>query len=153
MANDGGVYRSSEFDATHDIMKWQLGNGLATLQLQGPFAGVAIAGNAPSLYFGVPDNDDFFSLNGGRNWQNNPIIDCGDCGSWFADPAQPNRVLEFDREPRWVLYTNPEANLYPDPKQTFHFVPLPSKFITKPLTGYRPIILTPDGQEALNDGD
>jgi hypothetical protein len=159
MANDGGVYRSAEFDSAHDRMKWELGSGLSTLQLQGPFAGVAVASNAPALYFGVPDNDDFFSLDGGATWQNNPVIDCGDCLPWFADPAQPNRVLEFDRPPPfgtggWWLYTNPQQNGYPNPGERYKSVPPPpGGLIGNYFTGYRPIILTLDGEEPLSDGD
>jgi hypothetical protein len=153
MANDGGVYRSAAFDPEHDSVGWHLGSGLATLQLQGPFAGVAIAGNAPALYFGVPDNDDFFSLNGGATWQNSQVINCGDCPPWFADLAQPNRVLEFDRNPYWILGTNPEQNQYWRPGLLDKFVPLPPGFASDPFRGYRPIILTRDGEEPLTDGD
>jgi hypothetical protein len=153
MANDGGVYHSTDGGAT-----WQWGSGLATLQLQGPFAGVAVAGNAPALYFGVPDNGNFFSLNRGATWQD-PITDCGDCGPWFADPAQPHRVLEFPLGPSLVLHTDPLENRYPNPGpgamegRDYRPVPLPTTFAANPYIGYRPIILTPQSEAPLRDGD
>ncbi|MGH9839377.1 MAG: hypothetical protein ACREEM_11400, partial [Blastocatellia bacterium] len=160
MGNDGGIYRSVNGGVT-----WTLGGGFATLQPEASFAGVALPGKPPALYFGVWDNDDFFSLDGGAKWDNNNVINCGDCRPWFSDPAQPNRVLEFDRHPRWVLYNNPDKNAYPDPGNNSHFgfVHLPpdsnvsvgGKDIPPSIVfkGYRPIVLTLSGEDPPGDGD
>jgi hypothetical protein len=162
MANDGGIYRS-----TDGGMVWQLGSGLATLQPQSSFAGVALPGKPPALYMGVPDNDNFFSLDGGDTW-GNPLPECGDCGPWFSDPAQPNRVLEFDRtafdknhipSASWSLYVNPKSDAYPDPSNASHArfnrpLPLPFVDVTDAAgKGYKPIILTPINEDPLGDGD
>jgi hypothetical protein len=71
MANDGGVYRCTDFRApsappdTDDGQTCVLGDYLSTLAVQFPFAGVSLAGKKPALYFGVPDNDNFFTRDGG----------------------------------------------------------------------------------------
>jgi uncharacterized repeat protein (TIGR01451 family) len=112
MGNDGGVYRSTDGGVT-----WSLTGGLATLQPPSSFAGVALPGKAPALYFGVPDNDNFFSLNGGVIDWKDPVSGCGDCSSWFSDPAQPDRVLEQagrDNPPGFALYFKRPAEVYPN---------------------------------------
>jgi uncharacterized repeat protein (TIGR01451 family) len=159
MANDGGVYRNSDFRSpttSDDGVNWKAGDKLATLAAQFPFAGLAVLGRPPALYFGVPDNDDFFSLDGGGTWANNPQQDCGDCGAWFADPAQPNRVLEFFRAPPpgWFLYRNPTGE-YPNPETDFlgRLTPLQADLGFLPLQGYRPLVLTLKDEAPEPDGD
>jgi uncharacterized repeat protein (TIGR01451 family) len=156
MANDGGVYRNSDFrrpSSTDAGMKWKLGDKLATLAAQFPFAGVAVLGKpGPALYFGGPDNDNFFSTDGGSHW-GNPVTGCGDCGAWFADPAQPNRVLEFARGPGWFIYRN-SAGEYPNAEADPKFIPTPTDLGYLPVGGYRPLVLTLKDKEAPEpDGD
>jgi len=172
MGNDGGVYRSTDGGRI-----WSLTSGLATLQPQSSFAGVARLGTGPALYFGVPDNDNFFSPDAGATWKD-PLTGCGDCGPWFSDPAQPDRVLEAagrDNPPGFALYVNrmgglPDAS---DPSQR-KAIPIPGRcsggatppcpqgqdyiFETLALSGidaqgYRPIILTLGSEHPLSDGD
>ena len=150
MANDGGVYRSNDGGMT-----WKLGDKLATLQPSSLFAGVSVAGKPPALYFGVPDNDNYFSLDGGNTWSD-PVTGCGDCGAWFANPALPDRVIEFNRGPSLSLYIN-EAGGYPNAgdEAQRHEIPLPDESGTaRALKGYRPLILTTqDDKKALSDTD
>jgi hypothetical protein len=67
------------------------GRGLETLD---PI-NIAGIGGAPALYMGCGDNDDFFTVDGGQIW-GDPTSFCGDCDAWFADIADPTRVLQFD---------------------------------------------------------
>jgi hypothetical protein len=153
IANDGGVYLSTEGGKDGS---WVLGSGLATLQPTTKFAAVTLLGKAPALYFGVPDNDDFFSLDGGSTWKNHPIFDCGDCGPRFSDPAESDRVLEIEGPGRGSIAVH-NRNI-----TNFHIPPFPPGFIGEsPVEagasvskeGYRPIILTLQGEDPLPDGD
>jgi hypothetical protein len=170
MANDGGVYRNRDFrnpverinlncepvnSITADVgMSWGLGDQLATLQVPFPFAGVAVAGKPPALYFGTPDNDNYFSLDGGATWRD-PQTTCRDCGAWFADPAQPNRVIEFGRGPYVVLHVSPSAAEYPDAgaRHPEHSLGPDPAVGSRPIAGYRPLILTGENEAPLPDGD
>lgn len=160
MSNDGGVYRSADGGRN-----WQLLPGLPVLpfSLQSRFAGLALSGNptgGPALYFGVPDNDDFFTLDGGRIWHDDPKESCGDCPPYFADPTQPNRVLKSGRSDEWRLYDSSSVLEYPDPRKPGHLkatIPLPagsSVLLGEGyLKGYNPIVLTPITEQPLPDGD
>ena len=155
-SNDGGVYRSDDCGET-----WLPAEaGLSTLAAIN-VAGVARPGKAPALYFGTGDNDDFYSLDGGAIWRNG-ANDCGDCGAWYADPAQPDRVLDISRTiPLFGLFQN-QSNPgdYPDagdPHQLY-LAPKPtappgqdSGVIMYPVT--RPIIQTLANEAPLPDGD
>jgi hypothetical protein len=156
MANDGGVYRCSNFrtpSATDDGETCILGDTLSTLAVQFPFAGVAVAGKPPALYFGVPDNDNFFTLDGGEHW-GDPVTSCGDCGPWFADPTQPNRVVEFNRGASVSLYINKSGG-YPDAadQSQQHLIPLPEDLGARSRRGYRPLVLTTQHEQPLGDTD
>jgi uncharacterized repeat protein (TIGR01451 family) len=158
MGNDGGVYRS-----TDQGVEWSLTEGLSILNLQARVAGLRLLPipPAPALYFGVPDNDNFFSLDGGVTWNDHPR-GCGDCNPWFSDPAQPSRVLDIEGPGRGEIAIDLSNPQFPDGTRSIN-VPFPSGFeyafepgvpITK--QGYRPIILTLggfEGEEALPDGD
>jgi FG-GAP-like repeat len=175
MANDGGVYRSTDGGAS-----WSLGSGLATLQPQN-IAGLSKPGHEPALYMGLGHNDNFFSLNGGKVW-GDPVNACGDCGPWFADPAQPSRVLEIagrDDPRALALYTEDVVfHNYPDPSLGVYrkSIPLPggcsggsippcpdgeayvvgsNASADYPLArlGDRPIVLTTSGESPEPDGD
>jgi photosystem II stability/assembly factor-like uncharacterized protein len=149
MANDGGVYWSDDGGQT-----WNLAEGLETVDPVN-IAGVAGIGNRPALYMGTGDNDDFCSLDGGQTWLD-PNTGCGDCDAWFADIAQPKRVLQFD--PRGAGLRMRTANGYPDATsgaQT-HNVPAPrnSNASSGPvIAGYRPVIRTLATELPLPDGD
>ena len=149
MGNDGGVFRSTDGGAA-----WSLTAGLTTLQPASKFAVLAPGSRLPQLFFGVSDNDDFFSPNGGETWQNDEIYNCNDCGPRFSDPAQPDRVLEMEGADRGGIAVN-STNL-------LHLAPFPVGFINEsPLEagfsvskeGYRPIIFTLSGEENLPQGD
>jgi BNR/Asp-box repeat len=173
MANDGGVYRSDDGGET-----WELGDGLATLAPIN-LAGCARPGVPPALYMGTGDNDDFFTLDGGARW-GDPVSGCGDCDPWFADPAQPSRVLSFaarDYPPGFGLFTA-AVGMFPDASDgnSRRAIPVPSRCRSSPglppcpngpgdvinesnaisnfsIAGYRPIVLTLATEEPLDDGD
>ena len=111
MANEQGVHYSVRKVDMDGGFSWKLASGLATLQPKSGLAAVKLPGKPPALYMGTRDNDNFFTLDGGFEW-GNPLNgrECGDCGPWFSDPAQPNRVLVFNRKccglenTLWSLY-------------------------------------------------
>lgn len=154
MANDGGVYRS--IDGGHS---WVLGRGLATLAA-GHIAGLAAPGRAPALYINTGDNDNFFSLDGGTSWRG-AGSGCGDCGPWFADPAQAFRVLSFSHrvgdQSLFDLYRNPSGD-YPNPRGSGSPVSVPCPpgdcdTLKLAERGYTPIVLTLAGENPPQDGD
>jgi hypothetical protein len=132
-----------------------LGDQLSTLAVQFPFAGLALAGKQPALYFGVPDNDNFFTLDGGNHW-GNPVTECNDCSAWFADSTQPNRVVEFNRGPSVSIYVN-NAGGYPDAgdNSQLHVIPLPEDACRgfNCQRGYKPLVLTDSDEQPLADTD
>ena len=151
MANDGGVYRSDDGGVI-----WKQGGGLSTLQPFSIFAGVAIKGRPPALYFGVPDDDNFFTLDGGATWKD-PVGFCGDCGEWASDPAQPNRVLEFagrDNPPGFAVYSSAPGS-FPNAADSSqrHASPFPEGLVSDTAIGYRPVVLTPNGETPPGDSD
>jgi uncharacterized repeat protein (TIGR01451 family) len=159
MANDGGVYRSVDGG-----MHWSLTEGLSILNLQGRVAAVApLPLIPPSLYFGVPDSDNFFSLDGGQTWRDHPR-GCGDCNPWFSDPRQPSRVLDIEGPDRGNIAIDLSNPLFPDGTRSIS-VPFPSGLVYGspapgenpgvPTTkqGYRPLIFTMEGEDPLPDGD
>ena len=170
MANDGGVYYSVRKVDMDGGFSWKLASGLATLQPESGLAAVKLPGKPPALYMGTRDNDNFFTLDGGFEW-GNPLNgrECGDCGPWFSDPAQPNRVLVFNRKccglenTLWSLYVNPSPDAYPDPSVASHHHPHPLPYpdrddggnVAEMATGkgYRPVILTLSGENRLDDSD
>src|SRR5207248_1832431 len=149
MGNDGGVYRSTDGGAT-----WSLTAGLATLQPSAKFALLALPGTEPALFFGVPDNDDFLSTDGGSTWRDDDTFPCGDCGPRFSDPAQSDRVLGIEGQDRGRIAVR--GNNF------VHRAPFPAGLITESpfergystsKEGYRPIILTLLDKENEPDGD
>jgi hypothetical protein len=125
MANDGGAYRA--IDGGRGIT---LGAGLSNLQ-PWTFGALSLPGQAPALYMGVPDNDNFFTLDGGVNWAD-AVSGCGDCGPFFGDLLQPDRMLEFagrNSPAGFNLYVSPTLTAYPnagDPT-TVTSVPWPAR--------------------------
>lgn len=157
MANDGGVYRSTDGGRS-----WQLLPGLPVLpyQPQSRFAGLALAGNptgGPALYFGVPDNDDFFTLDGGSTWHDDLTEGCGDCPPYFSDPLEPNRILKVARSPVWFMRVNSDPKEYPglsDPPTKLSIIPRPVEDVSALSKGYNPVILTAlTDSRPRSDGD
>lgn len=163
MSNDGGVYRSDDCGQT-----WIPAQaGLSTLGASN-VAGVARATDddvgpnpPPALYFGTYDNDDFYSLNGGFTWRSAEGA-CGDCDSWYADPAQPGRVLRLS--PRWgsggafQIFTNSSGHPDAGDASQMTTVPYPDGSFDfaiswKTSSGYRPIVQTEAGETPLTNGD
>lgn len=166
MANDGGVYGSVDC-GRKGIPDWPLSKGLANIQGIAGFAGLALPGTPPALYFGGADNDNFFSTNGGLTWQNHPVFDCGDCGAWFSDPKLPDRVLEIeglDRGSILVDITDLEnKKAYPDGSNTKDII-VPRSVYPSGFTngygggainklGYRPLVLTLEGESLCGGCD
>lgn len=152
MSNDGGVYRSDDCGDTWIAAQ----NGLNTLAAVN-IAGIARAGRAPALYFGTGDNDDFHSLDGGSTYRSS-MDGCGDCGAWFADPAQLERVLATSRtiDGAFALYESPSG--YPDPVSNMITVAAPTeagaeRSSTIQMPGYRPLIQTLAGESSPSHGD
>ena len=157
-SNDGGVYRTDDCGET-----WiPAYSGLSTLAAIN-VAGVTLPppGPGPALYFGCGDNDDYYSLNAGTTWGSG-VDNPADGGPWFADPAQPNRVVGLSRTIKgaFAVYINPTS--LPDPGQGVQMVTVPSptptvtaqtKLNLIELPGYRPIIQTLAGETPLKNGD
>ncbi|MFN2250784.1 MAG: DNRLRE domain-containing protein [Anaerolineae bacterium] len=156
-SNDGGVFRTDDCGET-----WiRAEAGLSTLASIN-IGGVARTGTPPALFMGTGDNDDFHSQDGGKTWRSS-VDACADCGTWFGDPTQPDRVLSTSRtiakQGAFAVYANPGS--YPDAavqaQQTL--VPPPptvapssgAKLIQRP--GFRPLVQTISGQSPLADGD
>jgi hypothetical protein len=168
MASDGGLYKSTDGGTN-----WNLCDGLETLDPVN-MAGLFGLGNSPALYFGCGDNDDFFTRDGGQNYYD-PISTCGDCDAWFADVAQPGRLLQF--EPRFFLngVKTPSVNIvsssdssqYPDASDDSNTKHIPATRRVKQfdgsvpaypvsdlvIRGYRPIIRTLATEAPMPDGD
>ena len=168
MASDGGLYQSTDGGTN-----WKLCDGLETLDPIN-IAGLFGLGNSPALYFGCGDNDDFFTRDGGQNYYD-PVSSCGDCDAWFADVAQPGRLLQFEprfflngvRTPMVNIVSTSDSSEYPDAsdgsntrhipaprrvKQTDGSVP---EYTSSDLVirGYRPIIRTLATEAPMGDGD
>ena len=167
MSNDGGVYRS--VDCGRDgVAGWSLGRGLANIQGISGFAGLAVQGEGPALYYGGTDDDNFFSVNGGQSWQNHPTFDCADCGAFFSDPSVPDRVLEIEGLPRGTILLDikppDKAQHYPNGSNKnnvlldgslyppgFTNEAFPGADITQ--TGYRPLVLSLAGEQLCEGCD
>ena len=173
MANDGGVNLTEDGGRNAQSWLWPLGlNTLDPVNL----AGLCGLGNAPALYFGSGDNNDFFTRDGGDHW-GDPGSGCGDCDAWFADEAQVGRVIQFlprrqpsDNAPKGYigLVLSSDSSQYPNAgdqnskrfipstrqisfNPTKHLVPYASSGLV--LRGYRPIIKTLATEAPLPDGD
>jgi hypothetical protein len=157
MSNDGGVFYHSDSDPN---APWTLAAGLSTLKPT-YISGAILPGRAPSLYMGTGDNDSFFSIDGGLSWGGTATA-CGDCGSWFLDPVQPDRVLAFTpRNPAFAfeLFTAPSGQ-YVNASTSGLYVPCPSNSAADCLSvnvsssdGYRPVILSMPNEQLSGDGD
>jgi hypothetical protein len=166
MANDGGVYWCD--DGGRSEASWQMPNGIETVDPVN-IAGLFGHGNAPALYMGCGDNNDFFTRDGGAHW-GDPQSNCGDCEAWFSDIAKADWVLQFlpRRGDGEIGIIRSDGSGYPDAGDgdSKTFVPSP-KIINfndstklSPcassgvyLAGYRPLIRTIATEASLPDGD
>ncbi len=154
VANDGGVYESSNGGKT-----WNLAYSGPNTLLVVNLAGVVIKGKAPALYMGVGDNDDFFTMDGGKKWVTQ-FGGCGDCGHWFADPAHPSRVVELGaagrRGPYIFVYTDAAGgypNLEKDDKHQMRMIPHPDEAIYNVNNGSRILVLTLPSEPSASHDD
>ena len=157
MANDGGVCFSEDGGLT-----WTPGRGLHTVDAIN-LAGLAKPDKEPALYIGTGDNDSFFTRDGGAEWRD-CAMHLGDADAWFADIAQPGRVVQFapiTRGPGLCLWLGDYPNAG-DPGAR-RDIPTPnsapmgmgphnavSPFV---LRGYRPLIHTLATEAPESDGD
>jgi hypothetical protein len=175
MANDGGVNFSEDGgqNAKQPDGLWPAGIGLETIDPVN-IAGLFGLNNAPALYFGCGDNQDFFSRDGGATW-GNPGSGCGDCDCWFSDIAHSDRVLQFVPLKKTngvngyvAIIKSGDSSQYPDASDAGSKLYVPSTqclSVTGPLAlipyassgfallGFRPIILTLPTEAPLDDGD
>jgi hypothetical protein len=166
MANDGGVYWCD--DGGTKEASWQIPSGIETVDPVN-IAGLFGIGDAPALYMGCGDNNDFFTRDGGAHW-GDPHSGCGDCDAWFTDIAQANWVLQFlpRRGDGQIGIVASGGSSYPDAGDNGSktFVPSPKKIsFNNPsklvpyaasdvyLFGYRPLVKTIATEAALPDGD
>ncbi len=153
VANDGGVYLSED-----GTKSWKLPySGPKTLYAVN-LAGVAVKGQGPGLYMGVADNDDFFTLNGGKKWLTQQGR-CADCGHWFADPAQPYRLVEMGAKNRrgesFFYHTSPFVTSPPDASNIsietkYNY---PKNYVCHLQGDGRVIVQTAANEVPLKDGD
>ncbi len=172
MANDGGVVWCADGGKGPASWNWPLGlNTIDPVNIAGLYG----IGDAPALYFGCGDNDDFFSRNGGASW-GDPGDNCGDCDSWFTDTVTTDRVLQFlprqkanAQSPGSIgIIVSGDPSQYPDASDPASKTFVPSTQIVFPanppylityaqsgwvLEGYRPIVQTLVTEAPLPDGD
>jgi hypothetical protein len=162
MVNDGGAVVSS--DGADD---WDFGSGLPTLGLVNT-AVLPRRNKEPALVIQMGDNNGFFSADGGEHWRTQDYRG-GDNDCSFADPRQPERLIVF--APRHgsraiFLYTAdsgdvPDGSWGTSDRRVIPSPPPPpgedkgrwnavSNFYN---LGYRPLVLTPDGEAPLPGGD
>jgi hypothetical protein len=166
LANDGGVYFCD--DGGKSESSWQMPSGIETVDPVN-IAGLFGFGDAPALYMGCGDNNDFFTRDGGAHW-GDPRSGCGDCDAWFADNANANWVLQFlpRRGPGQLGIITSEGSEYPDAGDDGRKTFVPSTRIVSfgdptkltpyatsglYLLGYRPLIRTVATEAPLPDGD
>jgi hypothetical protein len=170
MISDGGIHRSTDggktFHAAQNV------NTLSCVNI----AGVALELEGPAISLNTGDNDGFYSMNGGENWQ---LQDYGggddDCS--FADPLRPRSMLLFT--PRWDTNGAPVAASLGQTVAIYETVPgqLPNamantnmrRVVPGPplrpgtttwnassgygLLGFRPIVLNLPGDDPAAAGD
>ena len=162
VSTDGGVYHSDNCGASKE--RWRPAesglNTLASLNIQGATS----LDLQPALYFGVADNDDFYSMDAGQTWNTAAGDACGDCDTWFGDLYQVNRVLRLqprsnDRKGAYDLFTNP-SQLRPDAGLTaqlrqvnYHDGVRPYAVSHLVIRGYRPAVQTIPTGTPPADGD
>ncbi|HWM29554.1 MAG TPA: sialidase family protein [Woeseiaceae bacterium] len=155
LANDGGVWRSEDGGQT-----WIPAQGLHTVDAIN-IAGVAKPDKGPALYIGTADNDSFFTRDGGASWRD-CWVHLGDADAWFADGAQPGRVIQFTPRDTGLCiwsgdFPNAEDSGSARKLPTPNFAPAgmgPHNAVsTFVLRGTRPLVLTLATEAPEPDGD
>jgi len=155
-------------DGGRNEQSWQFSSGLETLDPVN-IGGLFGFRDAPALYFGCGDNNDFFTHDGGAHWGDARGF-CGDCDAWFSDIAQADRVLQFlpRRGEGQIAIVKSDGSDYPDSGDDDAKAFVPSTKRINPsdptklspyatsgmyLLGYRPLIRTVATEAPLPDGD
>jgi hypothetical protein len=170
LGNDGGIYSSY-----NGGQRWIFSSGLSTLLLKN-LAGLKSQGSLPAFFFGIADNDNFFTWDGGRSWQD-PIIDEGDASPFFSDNKLPSRVISFGTRlhqnqygtngDAFVLYRSNDPSIYPNAADAGSYltIPCPQDADGNEKTdecfarthyyirGYRPVVQTLANEPTFPDGD
>jgi photosystem II stability/assembly factor-like uncharacterized protein len=161
MVNDGGAAASS-----NGASSWEFASGLSTLGL----VNVAVQprrDQPPAITIQMGDNNGFFSADGGATWRTQDYRG-GDNDCSFADPVQPNRLIVFaprDGKRSVFLYTAspgqvPDASSGTSARRRI-VGPPPAADGKSPWNtvsnfyndGYRPLVLTLNGEAPRPDGD
>ena len=167
IVNDGGAVVS-----TNGAESWEFGEGLTTLGLVNT-AVLPREGKDPAIVIQTGDNNGFISADGGRNWETQDYRG-GDNAPSFADPRQPELLFVFagrhdiedDHEGAVFLYAADRGDV-PDGSwgtDDRHTVPSPDPLPGETFgrwnvrtrffqLGYRPLVLTLDGESPLPNGD
>jgi photosystem II stability/assembly factor-like uncharacterized protein len=112
LANDGGVYRSTDCGRS-----WQMTSSMRSLDT-GELAGYPRAGGPPALYFGTAHNQSWYSLDGGGSWAIGSD-NCGDCSGFYAPRGNPGVLVHLARDDgkSWHLWQTATAGTPPDPSR------------------------------------
>jgi photosystem II stability/assembly factor-like uncharacterized protein len=167
MVNDGGAVVSSD-----GAENWEFGSGLGTLGVVNT-AILPRRDEQPVIVVETGDNNGFASPDGGGTWESQDYRG-GDNAPAVADPRQPERLFVFagrhdigdDHEGAIFLYTAdggdvPDASWGTSDRQV---VPSPEpldgekkgRWNVRTVNfnlGYRPLVLTLDGEQPSPDGD
>lgn len=167
LLSDGGLYRSTDGGRS-----FAAASGLSTLATVN-IGGVAIRGQT-ALCLNTGDNAGFYSLDSGQSWKTLEYLG-GDNDCSFADPLQPDRLLNFTprRSPSGSVTVYVGLGFLPDgtggtgyryvvdgppgptPRTGFEGAGMDSWNAVSPhvLRGYRPIVHSLWGEEAPDAGD
>jgi photosystem II stability/assembly factor-like uncharacterized protein len=167
MVNDGGAVVSGD-----GANSWEFGSGLRTLGVMNT-AVLPRRGKDPVIVVQTGDNNGFASPDGGGTWETQDYRG-GDNGPSVADPRQPERLFVFagrhdisdDHEGAVFLYRAdsgdvPDASWGTSDRRT---VPSPEPLPEEKRgrwnvgsvnynLGYRPLVLTLNGEQPSPDGD
>jgi hypothetical protein len=170
LVNDGGVNIS-----TDGMQTWSNATGLSTLNVANVGVNVAPFGRT-AITFGGGDNFGFSSSDNGVSWRTQDYLG-GDNDCSFSDLRQPTRMVLF--APRSVAANGVAGEIYlyvsldPNPPSTVLGSPQRQRIPAPPAAintngvktrgwnavsyffnfGYRPLVLTPAGQQPRPGGD
>lgn len=151
LGTDGGTYSTSDCGAS-----WLRAENLRTLDTH-ELAIIPRPGSMPALYFGMPDNDSLYSLDGGARWRVGDI--CGDCTGYWVDPAVPDLIFLFDRwDYGYTLTSWSSSNgAAPDIRHSTSVhktYPAPAGVLLgESIHGARPMVYTLESEPPVLDGD
>ncbi len=164
LVNDGGANYS-----TNGARSWSNGRGLSTLGL----VNVSVSprsGGGPAICMGMGDNSGFSSPDGGASWETQDYVG-GDNDCCFADPRQPSRLIVFapradrhlfvyvkDGDVPDASYGTPDRTNVPYPPSLPEVGPRARQWGSTLVSnfygvGYRPLVLTPRGEQPLAESD